>query len=717
MKRYYFADTITNFLKKSDNEVLAELDRGSREYSSLYSAQGRSWDKELLDLRPMLDKYSNRGTIVFEYTIPRLGRRIDVILLINGIVFILEYKAFKDAFLSADAIQVFDYALDLKNFHKESENRYIVPILVVTDAEAKGNVLEEYRDHIFAPLLCNTATLSDTIDYCMATIPKRDYSTDEDWLNSKYEPTPTIIEAVTHMYKNHSVKDIARHGSEDNDFFKTCGAVKEIISFSKVNHHKSICFVTGVPGAGKTLVGMDIAAEYIKEQDRAVYLSGNGPLVEVLCEALARDMVAQSKSEREKKIADIRRASFSKKEEANAIRTIEKAKTKKVASSEVQAIIQMVHRYRKACLENTIEKDGKIIEDIENRNSNTSNYIPIDHIAIFDEAQRAWTKKGLASFMKDKHHWNDFPMSEPEFLISCLDRHKEWGVVVCLVGGGQEINHDEAGIDEWIKAINRSYPSWHVFISNKLYDSEYMAGQALSELELHHKNVHKLPELHLAVSRRSFKAERLASFVKALLDIDVQAANNELQSLNDYPLFITRDLNAAKKKLRQWAKGSSDRYGLLVSSKASRLKPLAIDVRVKPSVTAYFLNGPDDIRSSLFLEDAASEFDVQGLELDWTCLVWDADFQYKEGRWAYHKIGSKKDDDDESVQCWRNINDPVLRHYQKNAYRVLLTRARQGMIICVPEGDINDMTRNPELYDSTYSYLKDVIGIKELSDN
>lgn len=718
MKRYYFADTISRFLQTTDNEILAELERGSREFSSLYSTQGRAWDRELQDLRPMLGKYSGKGSIVFEYTIPRLGRRIDVILLLEGIVFILEYKAFKDTFQSADAIQVFDYALDLKNFHKESEHRYIVPILVITDAGARKLELEEFRDHIYAPLLCNTETLPGAIEFCLSAIPHSVQSPDEDWLNSRYEPTPTIIEAVTHMYKNHTVKDIARRGSEDNDFFKTCDAVNDIISSAKANRRKSICFVTGVPGAGKTLVGMDIAAEHIKDEgDRAVYLSGNGPLVEVLCEALARDMVAQSKAERERRISEIRRASLSKTDEAAAIRAVDKAKTKKAASSEVQAIIQMVHRYRRACLENTVEKDGRIVEDVEHRRSSTSNFIPIDHVAIFDEAQRAWTKKGLAGFMKDKHNWADFPMSEPEFLISCLDRHPDWGVVVCLVGGGQEINHDEAGIDEWIKALNRSYPDWHIYISDKLYDSEYMAGEALSELEAHHFNVHRCSELHLAVSRRSFKAERLASFVKSLLDIEPESARHELRSLNDYPILITRDLKAAKRKLREWAKGSSDRYGLLVSSKASRLKPLAIDVRVKPSVTAYFLNGPDDIRSSLFLEDAVSEFDVQGLELDWTCLVWDADFQYKDGRWAYHKIGSKKDDDNESVQCWRNINDPTLRLYQKNAYRVLLTRARQGMVICVPEGDPNDITRTPELYDSTYQYLRDVIGLKELSEN
>lgn len=701
IQRYYFADSIEGFFRHKDSEILAELDRGSRQFLTLFGSQGRAWDKEIVDLKAFLGRYIGRGSIVFEYTIPRLGKRIDVVLIIDGIVFILEYKAFKDEFQSADAIQVFDYALDLKNFHKESEHRYIVPILIMTDAEARENSLVEYRSQMFAPLFCNTQTLPETIEYCLNNIPRIKTSSDIDWLHSRYEPTPNIIEAVTYMYKTHSVKEISRKGAEEDDFNRTCECVNRIIAESKEKGQKSICFVTGVPGAGKTLVGMNIATKYLEDTGRAVYLSGNGPLVDVLCEALARDMVERSKEEvKSKKLNG----------------EITKAKTKKEALSDVQAVIQMVHRYRSACLENVKEIDGRIVEDVENRKSKSSNYVPVDHVAIFDEAQRAWTKRGLAKFMKEKHGWDEFPFSEPEFLISCLDRHNDWGVVVCLVGGGQEINHDEAGIGEWIDALNRSFPDWHVYIGSNLYDKEYMAGEALAQLEEHHENVHPMNDLHLSVSRRSFKAERLAAFVKALLDIEIDTAKKELAQLKDYPIYVTRDLDKAKNKLREFAHGSNDRYGLLVSSKAERLKPLAIDVRVKPSVIAYFLNGPEDIRSSLFLEDAVSEFDVQGLELDWSCLIWDADFRYSPEGWVQKKLSSKTVDG-KSIMYWQNINDLDLRAYQLNAYRVLLTRARQGMIICVPTGDIDvpprDSTRLPEYYDCTYNYLKS-LGLEEL---
>lgn len=711
IKRYYYGASIDEFLNQSDAEVKDALNTNAREFITTYSTQGRSWDRELEDLRSFLTPYRHRGSIVLEYSIPRLGRRIDVVLLIDGVVFILEYKAFKDEFLSADRIQVWDYALDLKNFHKESARRYIVPILIATDAEAHTVELSEPYEHVYAPVFCNTTTLPATIESFLLRVPHIATSTDMDWLNSQYEPTPTIIEAVTHMYRTHNVKEITNRGSDDQDFYKTCDKIKSIIEHAKTHGEKAICFVTGVPGAGKTLVGLDIAAKYLEEEGRAVYLSGNGPLVEVLCEALARDLVRRSVMDYERKVGAIEYTT--KKELAEKKRLIDKPITKKSASSQVQAVIQMVHRYRKACLENAEFVDGRIVEK-RTLNTDRSNFVPIDHVAIFDESQRAWTQRGLAKFMNEKYSWADFPFSEPEFLISCIDRHQDWGVVVCLVGGGQEINHDEAGIGEWIEALNRYYPDWHIYISDQLHDSEYMAGEALAHLA-HHQHVHYQSELHLAVTRRSFKAERLAHFVKALLDMDVDKARQELAQMEDYKLFITRDLDKAKATLREWSEGS-ERYGLLVSSKAERLKPLAINVRVKPSVTAYFLNGPDDIRSSLFLEDAVSEFDVQGLELDYSCLVWDADFQYTDKGWKHYSLGTKTDDG-ESIMCWRNINDKQLQDYQTNAYRVLLTRARQGMVICVPTGDTHlppeDSTRLPEFYDATYNYLKS-LGIKEI---
>ena len=296
-------------------------------------------------------------------------------------------------------------------------------------------------------------------------------------------------------------------------------------------------------------------------------------------------------------------------------------------------------------------------------------------------------------------------MSEGEFLIWSLDQHKDWATIVCLVGGGQEINSGEGGIGLWIEALNETFPDWQIYISNNLTDKEYAEGN-VAELLANNANVHMCPNLHLAVSQRSFRAETLSLFVHQLLDLDVAAARKTYTQISErYPIVLTRDLAKAKEWLRKNARGS-ERYGMLVSSKAFRLKPLAIDIRSQADIVPWFLNPITDIRSSLFLEDVATEFDIQGLELDWTCLVWDGDFRFNPSlkKWQHYNFRSDR---------WQNINQEEGRAYQLNAYRVLLTRARQGMVICVPEGNTADDTRKPEFYDGTYQYLKS-LGIKEL---
>jgi len=343
----------------------------------------------------------------------------------------------------------------------------------------------------------------------------------------------------------------------------------------------------------------------------------------------------------------------------------------------VKAFIQIVHHFRDEGL-----KDGSP---------------PIEHVALFDEAQRAWTLEQTVKFMREKKGRPDFEMSEPEFLISCLDRHPDWAVVVCLVGGGQEINTGEAGISEWIEALERSFPDWKIYISDRLTDSEYNAENILQKIK-HRPNVDYSESLHLAVSMRSFRAENVSLLVKQILDID-QNAMKTLQELKEkYPIVITRNLTKAKQWLKAKARGT-ERYGIVVSSQAQRLKPYAIDVKSPIDPIHWFLDDKEDVRSSYYLEDVATEFHVQGLELDWACVAWDGDFRFSPNGWEqYSFVGSK----------WNHINKPERKLYLKNAYRVLLTRARQGMVIVVPSGDIEDPTRNPEYYNSTFNYLKEI---------
>lgn len=681
VKRYFHGDTIEGFLTMPEAQIIGILTTAHTSlHASLQGLQNDAWREEIALLKDILVQYIGRGHIYFEYTIPRMGRRIDVVLLLDGVVLILEFKAFNEQYTKADIAQVWDYALDLKNFHEQSHNRPIVPILVATEAVDATSDFIPFDDKVFYPILTNREQLSSTIVEALLFCDKDNSEGDALWAISRYSPTPTIIEAASALYNNHSVEDISRSDASAENLTTTCGFISSVIERAKREHFKAICFVTGVPGAGKTLVGLNIATQQFEKEDVAVYLSGNFPLVQVLTEALARD----------------KKRRMAEKGEKIAIGT---------ARSEVKAFIQMIHHYRDTCLEGTKVVDGRIVADEEyflNPKNLKKSFVPVDHVAIFDEAQRAWTKDALANFMNRKKGYPNFPYSEPEYLISCLDRHDDWAVVVCLVGGGQEINTGEAGISEWIESLNREYKDWHVFISDRLHDAEYAAGRSL-ELLSEHEHVEFEPSLHLAVSMRSFRAENLAKFVHKLLDRDIVGAREVYQTLDKYPIVLTRSLEKAKRWLKEHARGT-ERYGMIVSSQAERLKPLAIDVRFKPDVVHWFLDDATDVRSSFYLEDVATEFDVQGLELDWSCVVWDGDFRYTPSGWSHHSFCGDK---------WQNINKPERKAFQKNAYRVLLTRARQGMVLVVPEGNPEDPTRNPAYYDSTYEYLKG-IKLKEI---
>ncbi|MBR3941336.1 MAG: DUF2075 domain-containing protein [Bacteroidaceae bacterium] len=681
VKRYFHGDTIEGFLAMPDAQIIGILTTAHTSlHASLQGLQNDAWHEEITLLKDILTPYIGRGHIYFEYTIPRMGRRIDVVLLLDGVVLLLEFKAFNEQYTKADIAQVWDYALDLKNFHEQSHNRPIVPILVATEAVDTTSDFIPFDDKVFYPILTNRELLASTIAEALLFCDADNSEGDALWAISRYSPTPTIIEAASALYNNHSVEDISRSDASAENLTTTCGFISSVIERAKREHFKAICFVTGVPGAGKTLVGLNIATQQFEKDDVAVYLSGNFPLVQVLTEALARD----------------KKRRMAEKGERIAIGT---------ARSEVKTFIQMIHHYRDTCLEGTKVVDGRIVADEEyflNPKNLKKSFVPVDHVAIFDEAQRAWTKDALANFMNRKKGYPNFPYSEPEYLISCLDRHDDWAVVVCLVGGGQEINTGEAGISEWIESLNREYKDWHVFISDRLHDAEYAAGRSLEQLS-EHEHVEFEPSLHLAVSMRSFRAENLAKFVHKLLDRDIEGAREAYQTLDKYPIVLTRSLEKAKRWLKEHARGT-ERYGMIVSSQAERLKPLAIDVRFKPDVVHWFLDDATDVRSSFYLEDVATEFDVQGLELDWSCVVWDGDFRYTPNGWSHHSFCGDK---------WQNINKPERKAFQKNAYRVLLTRARQGMVLVVPEGNPEDPTRSPAYYDSTYKYLKD-IGIKEI---
>lgn len=655
MKRAYYTSKISDFLTADEDFVLGQLLINDEFETS--DLQKNSWRKEIQILREQLSGFSN-GEIAFEYTIPRIGHRIDVVCIINGILFLLEFKVGDKSYKKSTEDQVVDYALDLKYFHEGSQKRYIVPISIPTEASDSSNSICFMDDKIAETILCNKNNIGANITAVLDMVRDSDISMDE-WVNSRYAPTPTIIEAAQAMYRNHSVEDISRNDAGAQNLSATTAAISSIIDDCKANHKKAICFVTGVPGAGKTLAGLNIAnsRHQFEADEHAVFLSGNGPLVDVLQTALAKDRAKR-----------------------NGI-------TLAAAKRETKAFIQIIHKFRDEAL--------------------TTDMPPIEKVAIFDEAQRAWDEANLTDFMKRKKGVPDFNQSEPEFLIRIMDRHQDWATIVCLVGGGQEIYTGEAGIQDWLRALKENYPDWNIYLSNKMTDSEYIGESSVDQL-LGGRTYHIEPSLHLGVSLRSFRSEKLAAFTKALLDNDPDSASEIYSELSaSYPIVLTRDFEKAKHWVRKKARGT-ERYGLLASSEGKRLRGEGIWVPSEINHVGWFLNGKDNVDSSYYLEVVASEFKVQGLEIDYGLLAWDADFRRLNGEFDYYRFRGA---------TWKHNNIEQRQKYQKNAYRVLMTRARQGLVIYVPKG-VNpeeDPTRDKKYYDDIYAYLR-TCGIRELED-
>ncbi len=707
--RCLYHDSLRNFCAADETFVFGKLCENY--HGEALTTTRDAWRGEIAILKQVLSRYSDReGQILFEYDIPRLGKRVDAVLLLNGIVFCLEFKVGESRILEADVDQVLDYALDLKNFHRYSRDAIIVPVLIATHYRASSDMIQMsvYDDRVVNPLVTGAQGVTKIIAAVLDRFPNES-PIDPNWIISPYAPTPTIIEAARSLYENHSVENITRHEADQVSTDRTIAYILQVIQESRARRQKSICFVTGVPGAGKTLVGLDVAIKQTYQGQRepvkdegAVYLSGNGPLVAVLTEALAQDNLERCKRNGEKKkLSDSRR--------------------------EVSKSIQMIHRYRDnmlAKIKNPVENGILEIDPKKAVKMETAGYGEVEHVAIFDEAQRSWTHKRLAEYLKrggtygNKLKVPNFPLSEAAFLIWSLDQREDWATIICLVGGGQEINTGEAGIAEWIQAVNEQFPHWQVYISPKLTDAEYAEGK-VNELLRDNPNVTYADDLHLGVSLRSFRAEKLSAFVHALLSFDAGAPALYREIKDKYPIVLTRDMDKARKWLHDKVRGT-ERTGVLVTKESARFKPLGVHILPSGDENAvhWFLEDKTDTRSSNYLEDAATEIQVQGLELDYTCLLWDADMRYENGAWHFYRFNGQTK---WVEQTGSSESKQDLMKYMLNAYRVLLTRARSGMVICVPSGNANqtrsgfweDSTRLPEYYDGTYQYLKS-LGIEEL---
>lgn len=659
MNRAYYSSSIDEFVKEDNNSIYGKIS-GNYDLNKLTIQQSNAWKKQIEILKQSLSFFS--GRIYFEFTIPRMGKRVDNIVIIDNCIFVLEFKIGSDVYDKYAKEQAFDYGLDLNNFHEGSHNQNLIPVLIADKAPTVINNYHKSLDNLHQTICANSSNLKDVIDSTIQHLKSYEKIDVKFWEQSIYKPTPTIIEAATALYKKHNVLEISRSDSGAENLSVTSNCISDIIDFSKENNRKSICFITGVPGAGKTLAGLNIAnlRSNYEEQEHAVFLSGNGPLVDVLKEALARDKVKTAKENGE-------------------------SLSKENAKSQVKSFIQNIHHFRDTSL-----KDDKA---------------PIEKVTIFDEAQRAWTKEQASSFMKRNKGNSEFNKSEPEFLIEVMDRHKDWCTIVCLIGGGQEINTGEAGLEEWIRPFENRFNDWDVYYSSKITEDHNYIKDDNALTVLRNKNAKRKDELHLSVSLRSFRSAQLSSFIQEIINNDILKAQSIYHEFikKDYPIRITRDLDKARNWLNKKANGT-ERIGIVASSGAIRLRPFGLNVKAKIDAPIWFLNDRNDIRSSYFLEEVATEFDIQGLELDWTCVAWDGDFYHDRNQWNYKKF---------TGTTWKNNSNPERIKYLINSYRVLLTRARQGMIIYIPHGNDEDLTRPSTIYDGTFNFFK-LIGIKEI---
>ncbi len=705
--------TVSEFLNITKEEFTGKLRDESK--------QTQTWDHEFDHLQKVLRDLNIEGRIIFEYGIPSLNFVIDVVLLTKGKIFVIEYKDgdTSNYYALNDLKQCRNYALRLKYFHSTSNEKWVIPILVEMNAPSE-NFDTDKNDEIsvWSTIKCNHDNLELAIKQVNDALPYQGDNNWEDiWEKGIYKATPTIIKAACEMWERNNVRGLNSGESDADTRLAAEDYVLEIVRQAKEKRRKSIVFVTGVPGAGKTLVGLGLSVRC--QNEGASMLSGNDPLVKVLSTALRRDLDEQYKN------GMLKDETKEKYEHAKGLSQKERDKEKDSIS--VDAVIRTAYAYKQEIIKNRLNWEDKSYTLREGADKGSQ------HVIIFDEAQRAWTReKMLSPGQSGKKDWQDketWPFSEPGLLLWDMNQ-RDWGVFVCLVGGGQEINTGEAGIGEWMKVLaTEPYNDWQIYLSDQLIDEEYQrrnsdnkslqdyCDEFLSQGRL--CTDEERSKLHLTEGQRSIRNRKVSDFVNKLLSCEVGEAETLYKEIfPTYKIYLTRNVQKAKEKLKEM-KSSGEfpeitRMGMLMSSEAARMRPLGYEImKVRQYLSKtpnWFLDSPEYVCSSDYLEVALNEFFVQGLEIDYATIMWDADFRYNPNieDWDYFCFDGK--------QKWSKkdkTEQEIKRFYMKNAYRVLLTRARLGMVIVVPEGSQTDKTRAPEFYDGTYEYLKS-IGLEEL---
>jgi hypothetical protein len=675
----FFKATVDEFLRTSASEILHTLHRQiAAEVTQLYTAQHGAWEAQLPVLASALGAVADsmpqarEWGALLEYSIPGRRKRLDAVILTERGVIAIEFKVGATTFESGDRWQLKVYCWNLRDFHRESRGRIIAPILVATEAERSGRLIElpapmDRAGLVLKMQLVTPNDLAAAIKHAYNAMPAVGSATlnIDAWNDSQTEPTENILEAAQRLFSAHDVREID-HANADN----TDAAVQQILDIvrdAKEHGRRCICFVTGVPGAGKTLVGLRAAYSPAMQKrigGAACFASGNIPLINVLTRAL-----------------ELNRA--------------KKRGTRREIGHAVGAPFWNVHHFAAAHLKDPGARP------------------PAFHVVIFDEAQRVWTRdKVLESQKKRQHRKGDFDKlpepfwnySEPELLLNVMERHTDWCVVVALVGAGQEIHDGEAGLAEWGRALEKHAKKWTLWCSSvALNGGPTMADQKLFDRGSNRNAaVVDAQTLHLAVTKRSRRAEHLTQWVDHVLRGDSQGARKIFEQLIEFPIVMVRDIQHAKRLVRAYG-GTETRFGLVASSEGDRLRAEGIEVSMEfrhgIDFADWFVRTEGNIHSSNQLEVAATEFECQGLELDWTCVCWGNDFVFsaQQNAWVFWRLWGAS---------LRPVTESDEQTLARNVYRVLLTRAREGMVLFVPHGDERDSTRPPHFYDETAEFLQ-----------
>jgi hypothetical protein len=666
----FYRNSVSGFLSADPAAILGDLNLQSRHaVSSLRLTTVVSWERTVSVLREALQQVTAqipaaaRWGVLLEYEIPRRDCRIDCVLLAGELVIVLEFKTGAAESPAAAKRQVEHYAIELRDFHKESRDKTIVPVAVLSNARIlQPRQAEITGDLVKAVQAVGDATLAtallDLAITCKDNLERHQIDL-AGWDGSAYAPIPNIVEAAQMLFAHHSVRDIKHAHAETFNLTRTTDVLTEAVRRAQRDRRKLVCFVTGVPGAGKTLAGLHAvhSPELMRDgRPAGAFLSGNGPLVKVVTEALALDHHRRT------------------------------GETLAEARRRVRTFIQSVHSFLK-----TYRQAGQL---------------PPEHVVVFDEAQRAWDaakvrKELLRRATAEERDELASADSEPALMLGIMNRLPDWAVIIALVGGGQEIHDGEAGLAEWGRAVREQFPQWGIVASSEaLTGGASVAGSRLFSVgEAGPVQVQQERDLHLPVSVRSFRAQAVAEWVNAVVNGKADEAARIATGVANFPIRLTRSLNAARRGLSDNTRGFR-RCGLLASSGALRLRAHGLEVssgfRDGFPFEEWFLAEPDDVRSSNRLEVALTEFECQGLELDWTGVCWGGDFVWASNGWEFRQFKGS---------AWQGVQKAGTREFIRNKYRVLLTRAREGIVIWIPEGSLEDETRPPQWFDSTAGYL------------